>query len=96
MKSVRLFGREPDGWVTSARKLVVAALPPTEGVANTVTGLFCVTGAPEAAWSVTVKDWPGEITAGTMVEVVPAGSPLTEGVISKSTFCEGEGERAVI
>src|ERR1700722_13432521 len=86
VKSVRLLGNDPGDWVASARKVPVAGAIAADGVAVAVTVAFCVTGAVVAAERLMVKLWPGEKTLGEKVAVVPGGRPLTEGVISKSTF----------
>jgi hypothetical protein len=72
--------------VTSAKKLAVAFEIWAEGVPVRVTDAFCVTGALLAALSVTVTLCPTENTLGEKLAVVPAGNPVTEGLMSKSTL----------
>jgi len=64
--------------VTSSRKDVVAGGADELGVPVTVTVVFWLTGASEAAFTVTVIESPGMMVLGEMLAVVPWGRPLTE------------------
>ena len=68
----------------SAKKLDVALATGAEGVPTNIKVAFSVTGALFAALIVNVTVCPAENTLGENVAEVPGGSPVTDGITSKS------------
>ena len=64
VKSVRLFGNEPGGAVTSTRKFADAGETCAAGVPVNVTVAFWVTGESRSAVNVTVTPCPATNVAG--------------------------------